>query len=81
MAFKVKLKLFSYQISQNITTQFVTLATMAQPIMSTEKYTNMIFVLNNEFGRRFVDFQKLAAEFNILSSPFTTDFEKALDAV
>ena len=35
----------------------------------------------NEFGRRFADFQKLAAEFDILSSPFATDFEKAPDAV
>ena len=49
--------------------------------MSREKYTNMIFALVNEFGRRFADFQKLAAEFDILSSPFTTAFEKAPDAV
>ena len=80
-AFRVKLKLFSRQLSQNITTHFATLATMAQPMMSTEKYTNMISALDNEFGRRFADFQKLAAEFDILSSPFTTDFEEAPDAV
>ena len=49
--------------------------------MSAEKYVNRISALGNEFGRRFVDFQKLAAEFNILSSPSTTDFEKAPDAV
>ena len=49
--------------------------------MSTEKYTNMISALDNEFGRRFADFQKLAAGFDILSSPFTTDFKKAPDAV
>ena len=49
--------------------------------MSTEKYTNMIFALDNEFGRRFADFQELAAEFDILSSPFTTDFEKTPDAI
>ena len=77
-AFRVKLKLFSRQLSQNITTHFVT---TAQPMMSIEKYTNMISALDNEFGRRFADFQKLAAEFNMLSSPFTTDFEKAPDAV
>ena len=41
----------------------------------------MISSLDNEFGRRFADFQKLAAEFDILSSPFSTDFEKAPDAV
>uniref|UniRef100_H2YX15 DUF4371 domain-containing protein n=1 Tax=Ciona savignyi TaxID=51511 RepID=H2YX15_CIOSA len=80
-AFRVKLKLFSRQLTQNITTHFATLATTAQPIMSTEKYTNMIFALDNEFGRRFADFQKLAAEFDILSSPFITDVEKAPDAV
>ena len=77
-AFRVKPKLFSRQLSQNITTHF---ATTAQPMMSIEKYTNMISALYNEFGRRFADFQKLAAEFDILSSPFTTDFEKASDAV
>ena len=69
-ALRVKLKLFSHQLSQNITTHF---ATMAQPMMSTEKYTNII---DNKFGRRFADFQKLAAEFDVLSSPFTTDFKK-----
>ena len=77
-AFRVKPKLFSRQLSQNITTHF---ATTAQPMMSIEKYTNMISALYKEFGRRFADFQKLAAEFDILSSPFTTDFEKASDAV
>ena len=80
-AFRVKLKLFSRQLSQNITTHFAALATTAQPIMLTEKYINMISALDNEFNRRFADFQKFAAEFDILSSPFTTDFEKAPDAV
>ena len=41
----------------------------------------MISALDNEFGRRFADFQKLASEFDILSSPFTTDFKKAPDGV
>ena len=41
----------------------------------------MISALDNEFGRRFADFQKLAAEFDNLSSPFTTDFKKAPDGV
>ena len=50
-------------------------------MMSTEKYVNETSALGNEFGRRFADFQKLAEEFNILSSPSTTDFEKASDAV
>ena len=49
--------------------------------MSVEKYVNRISALGNEFGRRFADFQKLAAEFNILSSLSTTDFEKAPDVV
>ena len=45
-------------------------------MVSTEKYTDMIFELDNEFGRRFADFQKLGAELDIMSSPFTTVFEK-----
>ena len=41
----------------------------------------MISALDNELALRFADFQKLAAKFDILSSPFTTDFEKAQDAL
>ena len=41
----------------------------------------MIFELGNEFGRGFTDFQKFGVEFGIVSSPFTTDSEKALDAI
>ena len=80
-AFRMKLKLFSRQLSQNITTHFPTLETMAPQMISTEKYTNMISALDNEFARRFADFQKLAVEFDILSSPFTTDFEKVPDTL
>ncbi|PVD37222.1 hypothetical protein C0Q70_04217 [Pomacea canaliculata] len=54
---------------------------MAAKMMSTDNHTNMISTLDNEFARRFVDFQKLAAEFDILSSPFTTDFEKVPDGL
>ena len=50
-------------------------------MMTTEKYTNMISALDNEFGRRFADFQKLSGEFDILSSPFTIDFEKVPDSL
>ena len=39
----------------------------------------MIFALDNEFGHCFADFQKLAVELDIVSSPFTTEFKKALD--
>ena len=80
-AFRVKLKLFSYQLSHNIITHFATLATTAQPMMSTQKYTSMTLALDNEFGRHFVNYQKLFAEFDILSSSFTTDFEKVPDAI
>ena len=73
-AFRIKLKLFSCHLSQNSITHFATLAITAQPMMSTEKYTNVISAPDKEFGCRFADFQKLAAEFDILSSPFTTDF-------
>ena len=50
--------------------------TTAQRMTLTEKFPNMIFALNNEFGCSFTDFQKLGAEFDIVSSPFTTDFKK-----
>ena len=49
-AFKVKLKLFSRQLSQNITTHFPTLETMAPQMMSTQKYTNTTSALDNEFA-------------------------------
>ena len=54
---------------------------MAQPTIPTDKYTNIISALDNEFGSRFADSQKLADEFDIMSSPFTADFEKAPDVV
>ena len=54
-AFRVKLKLFSRQLSQNITTHFGTPATMAQPTIPTDKHTNIISALDNEFGSRFAD--------------------------
>ena len=38
----------------------------------------MIFALDNEFVRRFADFQKLGAEFDIVSALFTTEFEMHL---
>ena len=41
----------------------------------------MISALDNEFVCCFADFQKLAAEFDIMSSPFTTDIKKARDGV
>ena len=39
----------------------------------------MILALDNEFCRRFVNFQKLYAAFYIVSSPFITEFENAPD--
>ena len=45
--------------------------------MSTKKYTNIIFALDNKFA----DFQKLVAEFDIESSPITTNFEKVSYAI
>ena len=80
-AFRVKLKLFSRQLSHIITIHFATLATMAQPMMPPDKYTNIISALDYEFGSRFADFQKLSDEFDILSSPFIADFEKGPDVV
>ena len=34
-------------------------------MMSNEKLANEIYALNNGFGRRFADFQKLDGEFNV----------------
>ena len=48
--FRVTIILFSRQLSDNNTTHFATLATTAQLIMSTEKYTNMIFVVDLVVG-------------------------------
>ena len=48
--FRVIIILFSRQLSDNNTTHFATLATTAQLIMSTEKYTNMIFVVDLVVG-------------------------------
>ena len=51
-------------------------------MMLTENFTNMIFAVDNEFFlRRFTDFQKLGAEFDIVSSLFTTSFEKIPDDI
>ena len=77
-ALRLKIKLVFRQLSQNNITHFATLTTTAQRMMLTEKLTNMIIALDNEFVRRFADFQKLGAELHIVPSPFTTDFEKAL---
>ena len=45
-------------------------------MVSTEKYTNMIFALNNKFSPCFADFQKFGAEFYTVSLPFATDLKK-----
>ncbi|KII70926.1 hypothetical protein RF11_13183 [Thelohanellus kitauei] len=62
-ALKVKLKLFSRHLSQNIMTHFPTLKTMVLQITSTKKSTNTR--------------SKLSGDFGILQSPFTSDFVKA----
>ena len=41
--------------------------------MSSEKYTDMIFAIDNKYD---LDFQKLCTEFDIVSMPFTNNFEK-----
>ncbi|KII66036.1 General transcription factor II-I repeat domain-containing protein 2B [Thelohanellus kitauei] len=80
-AFKVKLKLFSCRLIQSIKTHISTLEFVAHQITSTDKYTNMISALDNEFTRFLTDFQKLRAEFDILSLHFKSDFEKAPDVL
>ncbi|KII63708.1 hypothetical protein RF11_06246 [Thelohanellus kitauei] len=54
---------------------------MAIQIKSTNEYTNIISVLDNEFTLRFGDFQKLSSDFNILSTAFISDFDKELGAL
>ena len=39
--------------------------------LSHHKFNNTIFAPNNEFCCHFVDFHKLGAEYDIVSSPFT----------
>ncbi|KII64349.1 General transcription factor II-I repeat domain-containing protein 2 [Thelohanellus kitauei] len=65
--FQCELKLFSRNLSLNITTHFPTLETMAAQFTLTEKYTNMITSLDKEITLHFGGFQKLYAEFDILS--------------
>ena len=45
--------------------------------MTMKKYNNIIVSLDNEFGRRFADFQQLSEEFDIVSSPLTFRTENA----
>ena len=73
IAFSVKLKVSS---RENSTTHFAKLATTAQLMMSTEKYTNMIFVLDNEFGRRVANFQKLGSEYWVIINRLKPSLKK-----
>ena len=41
----------------------------------------MKFALDTEFGRCFEDFQEFDAEFDIVPSLFTTEFEKIPDVI
>ena len=50
-------------------------------MMATDKYSNMIFAMDSKFGRLFAEFQQLTAELDIVSSPFTTDFQIEPDTV
>ena len=76
-AFRLKLKLFSRHLNENNFTHFAKLETTEPSVMTMKKYNNIIVSLDNEFGRRFADFQQLSEEFDIVSSPLTFDTENA----
>ena len=76
-AFRLKLKLFSCHLNENNFTHFAKLETTEPSVMTMKKYNNIIVSLDNEFGRRFADFQQLSEEFDIVSSPLTFDTENA----
>lgn len=76
-AFKLKLRLFSTQISQRNLAHFPKLQTVGE--LTTEKvnfYARQLNRLVNEFNRRFEDFRKIETDLQIFSSPFAVNCEE-----
>ena len=76
-SFQMKLSLFSRQAGNN---KFCHFPSLKEPKISGElaaKYKVQLDTLAVEFDRRFRDFKNLEPQFNILSSPFTTEVDSA----
>ena len=76
-SFQMKLSLFSRQAGNN---KFCHFPLLKEPKISGElaaKYKVQLDTLAVEFDRRFRDFKNLEPQFNILSSPFTTEVDSA----
>ena len=76
-AFKLKLHLFSTQISLKNFAHFPKLQTVGE--LTTEKvnfYVNQLRNLENEFNRRFKDFKMIEKNIQIFSTPFTVNCEE-----
>ena len=76
-SFQMKLSLFSRQAGNN---RFCHSLLLKEAKISGElaaKYKVQLDTLAVEFDRRFGDFKNLEPQFNILSSPFTTEVDSA----
>lgn len=74
-AFKIKLTLFSKQMSNKSFAHFPTLATLKQAPRHVKKYRKSLDDLHGEFCRRFSDFEKIDKSLQLISCPFTQDPE------
>lgn len=76
-AFKLKLRLFSTQISQRNLVHFPKLETVGEvTIEKVSFYVSQLNRLENEFNKRFEDFKKIEIDLQIFSSPFAVNCEE-----
>ena len=76
-SFQMKLSLFSRQAGNNRFCHFPLLKEANISGKLAAKYKVQLDTLAVEFDRRFQDFENLKPQFNILSSPFTTEVDSA----
>ena len=76
-SFQMKLSLFSRQAGNNKFCHFPLLKEANISGKLAAKYKVQLDTLAVEFDRRFQDFKNLEPQFNILSSPFTTEVDSA----
>ena len=76
-SFQMKLSLFSRQAGNNRFYHFPFLKDAKISDELAAKYKVQLDTLAVEFDRRFQDFKNLESQFNILSSPFTTEVDSA----
>ena len=70
-AFKLKLSLFSAQMSYNSFVHFPTLLTMKEAPKHANSYSKSLNDLHHGFCRRFLDFEKLRKSFQVISAPLS----------